>query len=355
LYLLDLGYHEKFLGLVSGAMTAGTLAGALPAAALARRSGIRNALLVAILGGSCASVLRAASSQESLLLLAAFLHGAFFSSWAVCLSPTVANLSNEKNRSFAFSVIFATGIGIGAVGGIVAGYLPPFFAGHPFLLDTVEAKRASLILSSVVLALAALAAIRIQLPPMPPRETKTYPGGPFIWGFLIALFVWTFATGAFNPFFNASFAGPGHLGVQRIGLIYSASQMAQVGAVLLAPLCLRKLGDVTGVASMQFTTAIALAALAFVPTGWAAAIVYPLYMAFQYMSSPGMFGMLMGRVSEHERSGASALNFVVSSSAGMLAAFAGGAAIGKYGYPATMCAAALLVALAALLFRGLIR
>lgn len=355
LYLLDLGYHEKFLGLVSGAMTAGTLAAALPAAALARRFGIRNTLLLAILGGACASMLRVLSPQESVLLITAFLHGGFFSLWAVCLSPTVASLSTEKNRSFAFSLIFATGIGIGAVGGIAAGYLPTLFQSRVFLLAPVAAKRASLLLSGIVLALAAPAAMRIRLPAAPPREAKTYPRSPFLIGFLIALFVWTFATGAFNPFFNAYFAGPGRMSVSGIGLVYAASQLTQVGAVLLAPLCFRKLGEVTGVASMQFMTAIALGTLVLVPAGWAAALIYPLYMAFQYMSGPGLFSMLMGRVGEHERGGASALNFVVSSLAGMLAAFAGGSAISRFGYPATMGVAAALAACAALLFRRLIQ
>ncbi|HVT95076.1 MAG TPA: MFS transporter [Bryobacteraceae bacterium] len=354
LYLLDLGYHEKFLGLVSGSMTAGTLAAALPAAFLARRLGIRGTLLVAILGGAGASLLRVAATAESALLVAAFLHGGFFSLWAVCLSPAIASLSTEKNRSFAFSLVFAAGIGIGAVGGLVGGYLPRLFSLHPFLLGATPAKRASLILSCLILALAAPAAAKIHLPRMPRDRRKTYPRSPFVLAFLSALFVWTFATGAFNPFFNAYFAGPGHLPVERIGLIYAAAQLTQVGAVLLAPLCFRRIGEVNGVASMQFMTAAALAALAMTPAGWPALVLYPLYMAFQYMSLPGLSSMLMTRVGEREREGASAMNFVITSLAGMLAAFASGAVISRYGYPVMMGAAAALAALAALLFRGLI-
>jgi predicted MFS family arabinose efflux permease len=48
------------------------------------------------------------------------------------------------------------------------------------------------------------------------------------------------------------------------------------------------------------------------------------------------------------------MNFVITSLAGMLAAFASGAVISRYGYPVMMGAAAALAALAALLFRGLI-
>ncbi len=354
LYLLDLGFHEKSMGLISGAMTAGTLAAALPAAALARKVGLRTTLLAAILGGAGASALRAIFPQEGAMLATAFLNGAFFSLWAVCLSPAVAGLSSEKNRSFAFSLVFAQGIGIGVAGGLVAGRLPGIFTHRPFWLGTLEAKRAALLVACGLIALAAPAVARARLPPPPATDEKIYPRTAFVRRFLMALFVWIFATGLFNPFFNAYFARRGHLSVERIGLVFSASQLVQVGAILLAPAALRWLGEVPGVAAMQLAAAAALACLALAPAGGGAVWIYPVYMAFQYMSSPAVFSMLMGRVAEHERNGASAMNFVVSSLGGMLAAFVGGWAIGRYGYPATMGVAAALAALAAFLFRVLL-
>ena len=354
LYLLDLGFHEKFIGLVSGAMTAGTLAAALPAAALARKVGLRSTLLVAILGGAGASALRAIFPEESALLATAFLNGAFFSLWAVSLSPAVASLSEERNRSFAFSLVFSLGIGIGVAGGLVAGRLPGVFAHPPFSLGPLEAKRAALFVACGAIALAAAAVARIRPVSVPETDENIYPRSPFVRRFLMALFVWIFATGLFNPFFNAYFARQGHLSVERIGLVFSASQLVQVGAILLAPAVLRRLGEVTGVAVMQLAAAATLACLALAPAGGAAVAIYPMYMAFQYMSGPAVFSMLMGRVSAHERSGASAMNFVVSSLGGMLAAFAGGAAIGRFGYPATMGAAAAMAAIAAALFRVLL-
>jgi hypothetical protein len=46
LYLLDLGFQEDFLGLIASAMTAGSIAGSLPAGWLGQRFGLRNTLLV---------------------------------------------------------------------------------------------------------------------------------------------------------------------------------------------------------------------------------------------------------------------------------------------------------------------
>ena len=45
LYLLDFGYREKFLGQLAAVLTAGTLAGVIPAAAFTNRVGLRKAFL----------------------------------------------------------------------------------------------------------------------------------------------------------------------------------------------------------------------------------------------------------------------------------------------------------------------
>jgi predicted MFS family arabinose efflux permease len=86
-----------------------------------------------------------------------------------------------------------------------------------------------------------------------------------------------------------------------------------------------------------------------------AAAVYIGYMSFQYMSEPGIFNLLMNRVAPGERSGASALYFLVTSLAGSLAAFAGGAALSRFGYPPVLVASGCLAMAAAFLFRTLVR
>jgi len=105
---------------------------------------------------------------------------------------------------------------------------------------------------------------------------------------------------------------------------------------------------------MQFGTACALAALAFSHSGAVAAVWYAGYMSLQYMSEPGLFSMLMERVRPGERSGASALYFLLTSLMGSLSALAAGNAITRFGYPCVLIASAALATLAALLFRILI-
>ena len=120
---------------------------------------------------------------------------------------------------------------------------------------------------------------------------------------------------------------------------------------MLAPLVLRRLGVVSGTAAMLLATSLALAALAAGPVGWAAATLYCTYMAFQYMTDPGINTLLMGRVSEPERGGAAALMMLVSFAAQFVASLAGGAGIARFGYPAVLASGAALAAVAALAFR----
>jgi predicted MFS family arabinose efflux permease len=77
-------------------------------------------------------------------------------------------------------------------------------------------------------------------------------------------------------------------------------------------------------------------------------------MAFQWISEPGMYTILMDRVRPEEQSGASALNFIVVFGAQSAAAGLAGAGYAHYGYPAVIGVAAALAASAAFLFRRVI-
>src|SRR5205085_11894047 len=118
-------------------------------------------------------------------------------------------------------------------------------------------------------------------------------------------------------------------------------------AVMLAPLVLRRLGLISGLMTMQIATAFALAALAARPTALVAGAVYATYMAFQYMSEPGMYSLLMERVKAEERSGASALNFLVIFVGQAIAAALAGFAVRRFGYSVVLIAAAGTALLAA--------
>jgi MFS family permease len=343
LYLFDLGFREDFVGKVVSASTAGTVAGALPAAVIARRLGLGK-LLVGCFAALCIiSVLRAIVTGAAPLLGLAFLNGVVFSVFAVSIAPAIARLTSEKARPAGFSIEAASSIALGILGGWLGGQMPGWLGG----------KRPAMLAGCALVGLAVWPAARLRIGPAPAVGAKLYPRSRFVTRFLIVFAIWNLATGSFNPFFNTYFAGHLHTPVERIGLIFSGAQLAQVAAILLAPLVLRGLGIVTGTAAMLLATAVALAGLAAGPTGWAAAGMYAAYTAVQFMSEPGMNTLLMDRVREQERSGASALMMLVAFAAQFAASFAGGASIARFGYPAVLAAAAGLAAVAGLAFRWL--
>ncbi|HEY3457933.1 MAG TPA: MFS transporter [Bryobacteraceae bacterium] len=349
LYLLDLGFNEKLLGAIGSAMSAGSFLGVIPAAALVRKWGLRPALVLAIAGASVTTALRAVASSPSPLLLLAFLNGVFLSTWAVCLPPSVAASTTTQNRARGFSLVTSLGIGIGIGAGFLGGRLPAILGQLSAHTGPLEAKRVALLLGSAIVSLAILPALRLRFPELQasPAKKKIYPRGRFIVGFIAAVFIWSFATGIFNPFFNVYFAQRLHFSVERIGTVFSFSHLAQVAAILAAPLFLRRVPGARGISSTQLATALMLVLLASTSSPAAAAVGYIAYMAFQYMTEPCLFTLLMDRVTPSERGGASALNFLATSLAGALSAMAAGAAIQRFGYSPVLAVAALLAFIAA--------
>jgi len=343
LRLTDLGYREDFLGAVGASATIGSIAGTLPAAFLMRRFGLRKVLFVDIAATVAVVTMRALATARLPLLALAFAAGALFSVWAVVINPAIAGAVEEKRRPLAYSVFFAVMFSVGIVGNYAGGWLSRWLDG----------KQPVLLLSAFLVALALIPAWHLKLPEPPRERAKVYPRSRFMLRYLVAFAVWNLATGSFNPFANVYFA---HLrfAAERIGGVFSGAQVAQLAGVLLAPAVFRKAGLVTGIMWMMAATAVGLAGLSTQPAATAAVLAYAWYMTFQWMSEPGLNALLMSRVTERERSGASALNYLVAFSAQAVAALGSGRLLAHFGYGAVLAGAAVLAAAAAVLFQAFV-
>ena len=334
--LLYRGFQEDFLGSLSSTMSIGSIAGTLPAAFVLHKLGIRTTLVATLSAIAAVCAVRTLAVTPSLLIASAFAGGFLFSFYAVSIAPTVAQLTTERSRPFAFSLFFSLGIGIGVLAGLAGGQLP-----------ALTSLQSTLFVACGIAALGALPALGLRFRSHPESEQRVYPRGRFIKGFLAVVLLWSLATGAFNPFFTVYFSKNLAMPVNQIGAVFSFAQLAQVVALLLAPIVLRSMGIVNGLMSIQIATGLCLAALAMGPTGVLAGAVYAAYVAFQYMSEPGMYSLLMGRIEPHEQSGASALNFLVIFGAQALAASISGVGVRHLGYPVVLVTAALTALLAA--------
>jgi len=354
LFLLDRGFKESFLGLVTSASAIGSVAGTIPAGMLARRFGLRKALLLCLTVVSLIFALRAVVGGEAPLLALSFLGGAVFTIWAVCISPAIAQLTSPQNRSFGFSLIFSSGIAIGVLGGQIGGHLPGWLAQIGPSVSTVRAKQVSLLIACGMVALATWPIARLRFASAPAPERKFYPRNPFLLRYLPAIALWSLAVGAFAPFFNVYFSQHLRMPVKQIGTVFSVSQLSQVLAILAAPVIFRKFGLVTGIVYTQIASALALGCLAAVTRVPTASVIFIGYTAFQWMSEPGMYTLLMNQVTASEQTGASALNVLVVNLSQAIAAMAAGASFARFGYLVVLSVTAGVGLVAAGLFRFLL-
>lgn len=355
LYLLDRGFKEDFLGSVTAAMGVGGIVGTIPGGVIAQRIGLRRALLLCMSLVPVVFGLRALTASHDLQLVFAFAGGLAISMWGVCIPPAMAQLTSEENRPFGFSLLFSFGIGIGVFAGLAGGALPGWLARVQPDAQPATVKQWALLISCGIAALGLWPASRLKFGAAPSREKRLYPSSRFLLRFLPAMAMWSLATGAFSPFFNAYFSKYLHFPVQRIGLIFSVSQMAQVLAILVAPFIFRKFGLVAGIMYMQIGTAVTLGFLSRSTAASVVAVTYAGFTALQWMSEPGMYSLLMNHVKPSERGGASALNALVMAACSAIAAQVAGPAFVRYGYPAVLSGTAAVALASAIVLRFLLR
>lgn len=350
LHLLDLGYQEDFIGMVTGAQTAGSLAGALPAGMLVRRWGMGRFLCAAFLLAAGIFAIRSVAVGRVPLMISAFGGGMALSAFMVAFAPAVARLTREDSRPLGYSIFFSSGVAMGIAGGMLGGRLPGWLSGAG-----LPGKQAGLFVACMLMASAALPSISLRLPPAPGGDRRVYPKDAPLLRFLVAVALWSLAMGLFNPFFNTYFAEGLSMGVAQIGTVFSGGQVAQLLAMLAAPWILRRIGLITGIAWMQVAAGFSLALLAMTTVPDQAAIVYGVFMAFQWMSEPGMYSVLMKSLKPSEMGMAAALNMTVIGLAQVVAGPTAGTAIRHFGYPPVLGSAGLLAVLAAFLFWVLLR
>ncbi len=365
LYLLDLRFDDRAIGLITGALTLGSVAGTLPAGVLARKFGLRPLLIVCFLAAPILGALRTMVKGEMAQICLAFAAGVAMCLWGVCFLPALARLTTEKNRASAFGLIFSVSIGTSTLGGFVCGYLPRWLNMAGFTLQPDQVKRIILLASCVIAAIGLVAVLRLRLPSPDaepseqvgtqgicfPRRRKLH---PFLLRYLPAMALWTAVLASFTPFANVYLSRNLHIPMERIGFIFSISQIVQLCVGLLTPLLFRRLGLLNGIVVTQLMTAIALGVLAVTHDARLAVLLYLGFSAMQWMSSPGLYNLLMTRMPDRERSFAASMTLFCNAVLASAATSGAGILYLRFGYPRVFIGISSLAALAALLFWVLI-
>jgi MFS family permease len=344
LYLVQAHLNEKTIGIVAGALTCGNLAATIPTGLLARRIGLRPMLMLCFLTAPFFGAARILAIAPAAQIALAFAQGAAMCSYTVCFAPAIAALSTPQNRTTAFSLTFGTGIGSGVVCSLFGGAAPSWLRHIRPSLTQASAMGLVLLLGCLVALLSLAALARLSFPtlessPMPAIRAVTT---PFTRRFLTMIAVWNLGLGAFAPFATLYLSGPLKIPLQRIGFIFSASQLLQVGGVMTAPVVYRRIGKEYGIATLQLGACMALVLLYFAHTSAWAIAAYLCLSSFQYMCNPAIYGVLMDRTQEDLRAAASASQNLVTSAAIAAASAAAGLLIASHGYAALFAVCACL-------------
>ena len=355
LFLSHRGYSEAQLGLLTGTMAAGNLAGALPAGRLIERWGMRNALLTAVIAAPGVLCLRSLSPAFSLQIVLAFAAGLALCLWAVSKSPIIAAITGERERPLAFSLVFALGIGMGAAGALAGSRMPGWFSLHLSSSSFPAPDQLTLMAACCIAVLAGIPAASVHpaRPIAPPRPASL--SSPAVRRILPAVALWGLVGGSFFPFGNVFLTVHLRLPLHSVGTVFSASQLCQVVAVLCAPLVFRRMGVPAGVFTMQMATSVCFLLLALTANPMAASMTYVALTAMQYMGEPGFYSLMMNMVPEESRGGASASMTLVLAVAQLIAATTAGWTFTNLGYPRTLGVIAAIALLAGILFKSVAR
>ena len=362
LYLLDYRFNERAMGWIGGAMTLGSLVGTLPAGALAQRIGLRPLLIVLFVTAPMVNAIRAVWVWEPAQIGLAFLAGLAMSSWGVCFLPGVARLTAEKNRTAGFSLILSASVGTSLLGGIVCGYLRQWLGMAGFAMQPAEVKRFILLVSCAIAFLGLIPVLRLRIPSQPTEESqanrwnwlRAWKLNPFLRRFLPLMALWSAVLAAFTPFANVYLSRQLHVPMTQIGLIFSTVQVLQLCTGLLTPFVLRTLGLVRGIAATQILAAVVLALMAGARNAQLAVALYLTFSAAQWMSSPGLYNLLMNETPDAERSTAAAMTLFCNALVATVATAGAGILLTSFGYPPVLFSLAAVALAIALLFRFLL-
>jgi MFS family permease len=351
LYLTDLHFNEKILGILTGTLTLGNVVGTIPVTMLVRRFGLQRLLLVCFGVAPLICILRTFVLWTPAQIGLAFLTGMAMSSWPICFSPTIAKLTDERNRVAGFSMTFATGIGLGTLAGLAGGYLPELLqkTGHAGAL--VGSMRTVLQLACVTALLGIFPILKLDLGRTEAAEKRHIRiFHPFLLWFLPPFVIWNIATGSFPPFAAVYLQQHLGIGLPHVGLVFSIAQLLQFTSVLLSPLLYRRWGRVVGVAVAQACTSVALVCMACTGNGSLAIAYYFVYSGAQWMTGPGIYSFLMDNIPEEERSTASAIQNFSGAICQAATAAITGSCIVRFGYGDVLLGNAAAAILASALF-----
>jgi MFS family permease len=315
LYLLKLGYHEDFMGVMLGVVFVSSGLLSVPAAMLCDRIGRRKTLLLSSVVLALGLALLYTITTREMLLLGSVLYGIATGMSAVASSPFMAENSSREERIHLFSMNSVVMMSSSVLGSLAGGMLPGLFGGA--MGDgtgLVDSYRLTLYLSmiAVLLTLVPLALIKETNPPRLERRERfrliaRVIRSPQVQRLVFVNMLIGTGAGMVVPFFNVYFYDVLNATTGQIGLIFSVGQIVMVAGLLIIPMLVGRFGKVRTIALTQLLSIPFLILIALTTSIYFAAIGYIMRMTLMNMANPAISSFNMEIVAEEERATVSSL------------------------------------------------
>jgi MFS family permease len=315
LYVLKLGYHEDFLGLLLGVIYVSTGIFSLPAAMLCDRIGRRKTLMISSGILAVALGLMYTITAGWMLVAASAFYGIASGLAVVASSPFMAENSTRDERIHLFSMNSVVNMSSGVLGSLLGGLIPGLIAlAIGAGVATVLPYRYTLYLSlaSVLLTFVPLMLIQEKDRPALARRERLRLVARVIRNRNVQRLVFVnvligIGAGMIVPFFNVYFHKVLSATTGEIGIIFSIGQIVMVIGLLFIPMITERFGKVRTIAMTELLSIPFLILIALTMNIYLAAFAYVIRMMLMNMANPAISSFNMEIVAEQERATVSSL------------------------------------------------
>jgi len=309
LKLGEVGFRDDFIGNMFTVSALATGFVALPAGLIIERLGTKKALIISMTANFI-NIVQIVVLQPSILLLASLVAGLIGTIGWVASAPFMTENSTREERTYLFSISWATMIVMGILGNLAGGFMPSIFNSYlGSASGTVSAfgYRLALLISMV---LALVAAIPLLLMKQAKRKERTMSeilnfknikSSKIMLKLALPVGLIGFGAGFIVPLLNLFFAGKFAATTEEIGILNALSNVTLVVGTLAAPVMSRKLGKVKAIALCEFLSMPFIMLMTLSPVLPLAGFAFVTRNALMNMAGPVSGTFQMEMVTETER------------------------------------------------------
>ncbi|HEY4690093.1 MAG TPA: MFS transporter [Anaerolineae bacterium] len=356
IYLRSRGFDLDFIGVLNAIPAASALIVGVPMGILSDRIGRRRAMLIglgtAILG---AWGVVTADTRVTMLLMSGVM-GIANSLYYLSMAPFMMRASGDKERTLLFSLNFGLMTISGAVGNLIAGQLPAWFAhGLGVGAESPEAYQAVLLASVWGGGMGLIPIWLIREGQRPdPRQAPPIGFADFrrllrrsVLRMAVPNFVIGLGAATLIPYLNLFFKGRFQIDDGSLGVLFSLSAMLTGVATIVGPRIAERLGGkIKAVVFTQGTSIAFLLIMGFSPFFLLSGAAFLVRAALMNMSTPLYSAFTMEQTPEHERGAVNSMLQLMWEVGWTVGPYLSGVVQARYGFGPLFISTAVLYCLA---------